>query len=508
MDWHLDHQSIGRGTYVLSSWLFLRALGVVYGIAFISLALQVQGLIGRGGILPAAELLEQEKRLWGTRRFLLLPSVCWWNCRDGFLKFVCWAGAFLSVLLVLGIAPVPMLVLLWLLYLSLFTVCRIFLSYQWDILLLETGFLAIFMAPLELLPSWPPAASPSPVILWLAYWLLFRLMFGSGIVKWRSSDPTWRKLTALKYHYETQPLPTALSWYVHQLPGWVHKFSTLAMLAIEIVFPLFLFGPLPLRYVAATAFVLLMLLIMFTGNYCFFNLNAIALCLLVIDDSIYLPALHFLFGNFPATVPQVSPWPWWIIVPVALLILILSLGRLLQLFRVQARWIALLEQFSGWFEPFRLVNGYGLFSVMTSVRLEIIIEGSHDGETWLSYEFKWKPGDVKHPPRWVQPHQPRLDWQMWFAALSDYHANPWFIAFLIRMLQGKREVLALVQTNPFPDKPPRLIRAVLYEYHFTDFRTRRATNAWWRRERRWLYSPVLSLRGREEQFSPPADFRS
>jgi hypothetical protein len=505
MDWLLDHQSGGRGTFVLSSWLFLRALGIIYGIAFISLAVQVQGLIGRHGILPAAELLEQEKKLWGKRRFLLLPSVCWWNCRDGFLKFLCWVGALLSLLLVLGIAPVVVLALLWLFYLSLFTVGRIFLSYQWDILLLETGFLAIFLAPLEMLPSWPPVASPSPVILWLYCWLLFRLMLASGVVKWRSGDPNWRRLRALKYHYETQPLPTALSWYAHQMPIWFHKLSALVLFAIEIVFPFLLFGPPLWRCLAVTAFVLLMLLIMLTGNYCFFNLNTIALCLLALDDSIYVRFLPMEFSTI--IVAQVPQWPWWIIGPIALLILVLSLERLLHLFRVQGRWITLLEQFSSWFEPFRLTNSYGLFSVMTTVRLEIIIEGSQDGQTWLPYEFKWKPGDVRRPPRWVQPHQPRLDWQMWFAALGDYHANPWFVALLLRMLQGKPEVLALIKTNPFPAHPPRLIRAVLYEYHFTDW-TARGTNLWWRRERRWLYSPVLSLRGREEQFMPPADFRS
>ena len=505
MDWLLDHENTGRGTFVLSSWLFLRALAIIYGIAFISLAVQVRGLIGRHGILPAAELLEQEKKLWGKRRFLLLPSVCWWNSRDGFLTFLCWAGAFLSLLLVLGVAPVPVLILLWLLYLSLFTVCRIFLSYQWDILLLETGFLAIFLAPLEMLPSWPPAASPSPVILWLYYGLLFRLMFASGVVKWRSGDPNWRNLTALKYHYETQPLPTPMSWYAHQLPTRFHKFSTLVMFVIEIVFPFLLFGPLPLRYLAVTAFVFLMLLIMLTGNYCFFNLNTIALCLLVVDDSIYS---HFLPDNAPTSVAQVPQWPGWIIMPVAAVILVLSLERMLQLFRVQGRWMPLLEQCSGWFEPFRVVNSYGLFSVMTSVRLEIIIEGSDDGQTWLPYEFKWKPGDVKRRPRWVQPHQPRLDWQMWFAALSDYRANPWFVTLLIRLLQGKPAVRALIKSNPFPETPPRLIRAVLYEYRFTDWKTGRKTKVWWRRERRWLYSPVLSLRGREERFMPPADFRS
>lgn len=498
-------ENLNGRTYLLSSWLFLRLLGVIYGVAFVSLAIQIKGLVGRRGILPAAEFLAEEKLVWRAKRFFLLPTLCWWNDKDSFLRFLCWGGAFLSLLLVLGVAPGPVLVLLWLFYLSLLTVARIFLGYQWDILLLETGFLAIFLAPLELVPTWPPETLPSPVVRWLLYWLLFRLMFASGFVKLRSQDATWRNLTALTFHYETQPLPTPLSWYAHQWPVWFQKLSAVIMFVIELVVPFLIFCPGSLSHVAGVTFMVFMLLIMATGNYCFFNLLTIALCVLLFDDAVYEPIFHFLLGGFEPGSAVPSGWGWWMPGLVALVVLLLSLESLSRLFRVKARWLTKLEKVCAWLEPFRIVNSYGLFSVMSTTRLEIIVEGSKDGKIWLPYEFKWKPGEVSRAPRWCAPHQPRLDWQMWFAALGDYRANPWFIAFVIRLLQGSSAVLGLLRRNPFPDQAPLYVRAMLYEYHFADRATRHATSAWWQRKKKWLYCPVYSLRGREDQFMPPVD---
>src|SRR5438094_96550 len=233
---------MGSGNSVLASWLFLRLLGLIYLAAFVSLATQVKGLVGTQGILPAAGFLDQ-RRHWGFERFYRLPTLCWFNASDGFLLWLAWGGAGLSVLLVIGFAPMPVLALLWMLYLSLFGICRIFLGYQWDILLLETGFLAIFIAPFDLLPGFPPTTAPSKIILWLLWWLAFRLMFSSGFVKLRSGDRNWRNLEALSYHYQTQPLPTWTAWYVHQLPGWFHKLSVLVMFTIELVAPAFAFMP-------------------------------------------------------------------------------------------------------------------------------------------------------------------------------------------------------------------------------------------------------------------------
>src|SRR5262245_9679760 len=418
--WELANPNSGSGNYVLSGWLFLRVFGFIYLAAFVSLATQIKGLIGTRGILPARGFL-QSKQNWGRTRFLQIPTLVWWNASDGFLQFLCWSGATLALLLVIGVAPIPVLLALWTLYLSLFSVSRVFLAYQWDILLLEAGFLAIFLAPIDLLPRFPPTTAPSKVMLWLLWWLVFRLMFSSGFVKLRSRDRNWRSATALLYYYETQPLPTWTAWYLHQLPGWFHKLSVVVMFAIELIAPAFVFMPPPFIYVSGTAIVFLMLLIMATGNYGFFNLLGIVLAILLFDDACWLalitrfsPGMHFTAASSIST-----GWPVWVTIPIAVVLLFLSvevmLGRLL---RFKLRWPRPLQQCLEWLEPFRLVNGYGLFSVITTERPEIVVEASNDGVQWLAYEFKWKPGELNRRPRFVAPHQPRLDWQMWFAALN------------------------------------------------------------------------------------------
>src|SRR2546427_5011329 len=393
--WELANPSVGAGNYVLSGWLFLRVLGLIYFAAFVSLGTQINGLVGSRGILPAHGFL-LAKQNWGPTRFLQIPTLGWWSASDGFLQFLCWGGAALALLLIAGVAPIPVLIALWAFYLSLFSVCRIFLGYQWDILLLETGFLAIFIAPFDLLPGFPPTAMPPRVILWLLWWLAFRLMFSSGFVKLRSGDGNWRNLTALSYHYETQPLPTSTAWYLRQLPGWFHKLSAVVMFGIELVAPVFVFMPPPIRYISGAAFVFLMLLIMATGNYCFFNLLGIALSILLFDDACWLPLFHKLSPDvqLAGAASGATGWPAWATIPVALILALLSAEGICRLLRLKIRWPEPLEQFMQWLEPFRLVNGYGLFPVMTTNRPEIIVEGSNDGGLWSAYEFKWKPGGV------------------------------------------------------------------------------------------------------------------
>jgi hypothetical protein len=477
------------GTYVLASWLFLRLLGLIYFAAFVSLATQIRGLVGVKGILPAAEFLAS-RRSRKTSRFWRVPTLCWISSADGFLLFLCWGGAALSLLLVVGVAPVIALFLLWLFYLSLLTVCRLFLGYQWDILLLETGFLAIFLAPPELVPRFPPSSAPSPLIVWLFWWLLFRLMFSSGLVKLRSGDRTWRTLTALCHHYQTQPLPTPVAWYAHQLPVGFHKLSAALLLAIEFCVPFFIFGPPGFRFAAALSFIALMALIQFTGNYCFFNLLGIALSFLLLDDRLLGPVFEALGISFPAQV-FAPPTPVWVLVSVAALILTLSAVPVLRLFRLEIDWPGRLADLFEFLDRFRLVNSYGLFSVMTTERPEIIIEGSHDGSTWRRYQFKWKPGDPNTAPRFCAPHQPRLDWQMWFTALGYYGNNPWFHRFLKGLLEGSPPVLSLLRDNPFPEKPPQYLRSLLYDFRFSDRASRRATGAWWVCEPRGIYAPPL-----------------
>jgi predicted DCC family thiol-disulfide oxidoreductase YuxK len=486
--------------YDLTRWLFLRFLGLVYLVAFVSLGTQITGLVGHNGILPADQFIADLKQQChsqgiGWQRYYLVPTLCWWDSSDAFLHFQCAAGAILAGALVLGLAPVPCLALLWLLYLSLVTIGRDFLGFQWDCLLLEAGFISIFFAPWQWLPRLA-APPPSRWILWVLRLLLFKLMFSSGCVKWLSGDPTWRNLTALTFHYQTQPLPTWTAWYASQLPRWFQKFSCTGMFAVELGAPWLIFAPRRVRFAGAAGLAVLQTLILLTGNYTFFNWLTLALCLLLLDDFVYRKLLPQKFVSRFGNSGSSQPKRWWAAatVAVAVTVVAVSLFQVASLFGpCSALWrpAAFLE---ARLAPFRTVNSYGLFAVMTTTRNEIIIEGSTDGTNWQAYDFKNKPGEVTRRPEFVAPLQPRLDWQMWFAALGNYQQNPWLVNFCLRLLQGSPEVLALMGHNPFPEKPPVFIRAELYEYHFTNFDERRATGAWWKREPAGEYLPPVSLR--------------
>jgi hypothetical protein len=494
--------------YILTRWLFLRLLGVVYLAAFASLWPQIPGLIGRNGILPAGEFLASVWAPTEAQRFLLVPTLAWFNSSDGFLLFMCGAGVVLSVLLIVGVLPVPVLSLLWALYLSLFSVGQVFLGYQWDVLLLETGFLAIFFAPLQVLPGVPREAPPSRTVLWLFRLLTFRLMFFSGVVKVASGDPTWRNLTALSFHYETQPLPTPLAWYAHQLPLWFHTLSSAMMFLIELLVPFLIFAPRRPRIAGAALLASLQLLIMLTGNYAFFNLLSIVLCVLLLDDTFLRrfipPRLRDRLAD-PERPVQLPRMRRGLTVPLAALVLFLSVVQIAYRYIADVAVPRPALEVAQQLAPFHIVNSYGLFAVMTTARPEIIVEGSNDGKTWLAYRFAYKPGDLERAPRWVAPHQPRLDWQMWFAALTPpwqgLSSYSWFDAFMLRLLQGSPEVLALLDTNPFPDAPPRYIRAQLYNYHYTDGGN--ANGAWWQREPQGMYFPATTLRDKRWQREVP-----
>jgi len=494
-------------TYSLVRSVCLRSLGLIYLVAFVSLWVQIIGLVGRQGIQPASSAmaaihLQADAQRLGVDRYHLVPTLCWFSTSDSFLRLQCAAGATLAVLLVAGVAPAPCLFLLWLIYLSLTTVCREFLAFQWDNLLLETGLLAIFLAPLRLWLGSPRAGPPSRLVLWLMRWLLFKLMFQSGCVKLMSGDLTWRHLTALRFHYETQPLPTWIGWYAFQLPPWVQTFCAAAMFAIELLVPFLIFTPRRPRQLACVVLVGFQVLIFLTGNYGFFNLLTIVLCLLLLDDAALKAVLPARLRNLPPAAPSLHPppstlnlwkWPVQITVPLACLAVGASLLQFSMLFRIPLPWPRPVVAVYAWLEPFRSFNSYGLFAVMTTARTEIIIEGSADGSTWRPYEFKYKPGDVDRRPGFVAPYQPRLDWQMWFAALGSYRTNPWLVEFCVRLLQGSPPVLALLERNPFPHAAPRYIRAVAYDYHFTDSTTRHKTGAWWRRQETGQYLPPFSL---------------
>ncbi len=487
-------------SYHFSDWLFLRVLAGIYLIAFVSLGIQIKGLVGSAGILPVANFLEAVQNQTGMERFWNFPTLAWLNGSDGFLLFLSFGGAALSALALIGFAPVLLFFLQWLFYLSLFYAGQDFLSFQWDILLLETGFLAIFLSSFHLLPKPPTQLKASGATRWLAKWLLFRLMFSSGIVKLLSGDAAWRSLKALNYHYETQPLPTWPAWYAHQLPHWFQKISTVAMFTVELLVPFLIFAPRRLRLFSCGLLIGFQLLIMATGNYCFFNLLTVALCILLIDDGTWPDGIKNFFSG--KTVDKVSSrtscaWPRWVTAPLFFLILMLSSMQFFRTLHLPMTWPEPLVIMRRWVTPLRIVNPYGLFAVMTTARPEIVIEGSDDGVNWKPYEFYWKPGDPYRVPAFVAPHQPRLDWQMWFAALSHFQRNPWFTNFMFRLMQGEPNVLRLLKTNPFPGEPPQQLRAKLYVYSFSSLTSKKATGAWWERSEKGYYLPTFKRRGNQ-----------
>ena len=469
----------------LTRFIFLRFLGFIYLIAFLSLWVQIPGLIGSEGILPANDFLRIVHTHFGSSSGALFPTLFWAGSSDLFLQGTAIIGALTAVLLVAGVFPVLCLGILWALYLSYGTVCGDFLHFQWDILLLESGFLAIFFAPFRFLNKASDDSGPSRLVTWLFRWLLFRLMFSSGAVKLLSGDAVWRNLTALTYHYQTQPLPTWAGWMAHQLPANFQIFSCALMFLIELVAPFFIFGPRRFRIAAFFIFTFFQCLILATGNYCFFNLLAMALSVLLLDDRF--------FGRPKAECRARREWPKLVTIPLAVFILLLSVAQASYRYRLPHFFEKSLDAFTMKTAPFSFVNSYGLFAVMTTTRPEIIVEGSDDGEHWSAYEFRYKPGDLSRAPMFVEPHQPRLDWQMWFAALGGRRQPPWFLAFMRKLLQGSKPVLALLENNPFRDHPPRFVRAVLYQYHFTNWKEKKETGHWWARTPMRIYCPPISL---------------
>jgi lipase maturation factor 1 len=506
-------------SYAIAGWLFLRLIGVAYLFAFWSLAQQADGLIGHDGILPVREYMAAlaaaaDSQRIGWDRIRLVPTLFWLGTSDGFLRALCVSGTVLAGLLIAGAMPALLLPLLWAGYLSLAVVCRDFLSYQWDALLLEAGLLALPFASLTRWDWLSRATDPPRIARWLVWWLLFRLMFGSGVVKLASGDPTWWGLTALAVHYETQPIPTPVAWYVARLPLWFHKMSTAMVLAVELIAPWLVVGPRRLRHFAASLLIGLQVLIALTGNYAFFNVIAIALCVTLLDDATLrrlVPALsgplrgmssntasaaeqQGLFSVGRAFARAASLWPTLLAAGLAVVTVPASVVILAGQLGITPPGTTVVAPLMRAIDPLRSVNPYGLFAVMTTTRPEIIVEGSNDGVTWLAYEFADKVGDERRRPPWVAPFQPRLDWQMWFASLSEYDREPWFQRFCVRLLEGSPSVLKLLARDPFAGKAPRFVRSTLYQYRFAGASAHFKSGVWWTREPLAAYSPVLSLR--------------
>jgi len=466
--------------YELVSWVFLRLLGAIYLAAFVSLGVQILGLVGHAGVLPLGDHLGAARHALGDTAYRILPTLFWLDSSDASLLAGCVVGAFLGLLVILNRSTRAALIGLFVLYLSYFYAGQDFTGFQWDLLLLEAGFLAIFLS------------SGSRIVIWLYRWFVFRYLFLAGAAKLLSGDPTWRDFTALEYHFWTQPLPTPLAWYAAELPDWLLIGATAATLLVELGIVFLIFLPRRPRAVAACCIALFQVLIVLTGNYNFFNLLSIAMCVLLLDDASlrrFLPQRLVMRLRRRAQQPgraatMIASALALVIVPVGLNRICLSLtGSGLPVARALQQLVS----------PLMIVNAYGLFAVMTTSRPEIVIEGSADGQVWREYVFRFKPGPVTRRARWSIPHQPRLDWQMWFAALGDRTDNPWFESLMRRLLEGSPPVLALFEADPFPDRPPKYVRAQLYDYRFADRTTRPATGQWWVRQLAGLYFPPVSL---------------
>jgi hypothetical protein len=448
----------------LTECLFLRLLGLVYLAAFASLWPQVLGLVGSHGVAPAGEALAALHAAFGAKAYFYVPTLFWLGMSDTALSAACVLGCFASLLLLAGLFSRPAAASCFVLYLSLVAAGQPFTGFQWDALLLECGFLALFTG--------------APWLLWAYRFLLFRLMFESGVVKLASRDLNWKTLHALRFHFLTQPLPTPLAYYFYRAPAWLLDAMTAAVLVIELLVPFLLFLPRRWRYFGAAALIGLQLMIILTGNYAFFNLLTLSLCLWAFDDATYRPIKGLLRRCYPA-----------VGAPSGLAIQRVKNGALAVMmiagaFQVAASaWVPLvkpLRTVTSFIEPFEIVNSYGLFAVMTTTRPEIILEGSNDEVTWTEYSFRFKPGNLHRALPLIAPYQPRLDWQMWFAALSNYRNNTWVGGLVYRLLLGEPQVTALLDPPAF-QKPPRYMRALLYDYDFSSPVERAQTGVVWHR---------------------------
>jgi predicted DCC family thiol-disulfide oxidoreductase YuxK len=466
--------------YALVSWVFLRLFGAVYVAAFASLGVQILGLIGHAGILPVGDFLGAVRHARGDSAYWLVPSLFWVNCSDSALLAGTIVGVVLGLLVVVDRWARPALIGLFVLYLSYESAGQDFMSFQWDSLLLEVGFLAIFLT------------GGSKIVIWLFRWLVFRYVFMAGVVKLLSGDATWRDLTALEYHFWTQPLPTPLAWYAAQLPEWLLRAGTAATLIIELGAVFLIFMPRRLRAAAAVCILLLQVLILLTGNYNFFNLLTMLLCIFLFDDA----ALGRVFprrlnSGTQSRAPLAGRTATAVAAALALVLVPLGVNRVWQ--TMVRTNLPVLGAIAHALAPLSIVNPYGLFAVMTTTRPEIVIEGSADGQIWREYVFRYKPGPLTGSVMWNIPHQPRLDWQMWFAALGSIRENPWIVGLMQRLLEGSPSVLALLKSNPFATAPPKYVRALLYDYRFSDSRKRQVTHEWWVRRLEGLYFPQVSV---------------
>lgn len=455
--------------------LFSVGLGLTYVCAFISIGVQIDALYGPDGIQPAPRYMEQLGSYLRGGGFWAWPTLFWWDSSPAFLKTLAGVGCVAAIAFALGFLPAVSAFVAWLCYLSFLNGGSLFMSFQWDILLVETGFLAIWLYPF----GWR-ASRPRAVAVLLLWWLNFRLMYASGAVKLLSGDPAWRDWTAMLYHFETTCLPNPLSWFAHNAPDFMLRALTGFTFFVELFVPWLIVLGRSWRMFAGLAFILTMLGIAATGNYTFFNLLSAVLALTLFDD-------RFLGRPSPTRTVRhtISILP----AAVAASLFVMSLVPLARVLPYTPPTLS--AWLYGKVERFRLVNGYGLFATMTKQRPELIVEGSLDGETWRAYRLKYKPHELDRLPPQVAPHQPRVDWQMWFAALGDPRRNGWVFAMLDRLCTGSPDVLGLFEDNPFPDAYPQQLRATLYDYRMSTPEERASSGHWWKRSYVQPYGPPV-----------------
>jgi Lipase maturation factor len=461
-----------------SRWLLERALGAIYLIGFLVAAHQWPALLGERGLLPVPGFLARVS-------FRQAPSLFHLRYSDRLLVTLAWLGVALAAAVVIGApqaGPAWLAMLawfgLWALYLSIVNIGQIFYSFGWESLLLEAGFLAIFLGA-------DSAAPPRPII-WLYRWLLFRVEFGAGLIKLRG-DPCWRDFTCLYYHHETQPLPNPLSWYFHHLPKPIHRLEVLGNHVGQLVVPFGLFGPQPVAGLAGLAIVVHQTWLLLSGNFSWLNVLTVTLAVAAFDDA----ELGALLPVAPAALAPPAGWYLALVLGASLLVVVLSYWPARNL-------LSRHQVMNASFDPFHLVNTYGAFGSITRERYEIVLEGTDETEptastAWRAYEFKAKPGDPRRRPPQIAPYHLRLDWLMWFAAMSTPRAHPWLLALVVKLLEGDRATLRLLGCNPFPEAPPAFVRAELYHYRFSSRRERRASGAWWVRTYVGSYLPPLRL---------------
>jgi len=531
--WLFDSRN-GPSDRFLSRWIFLRALGAIYFSAFFSLVFQIRGLIGPEGILPAGEYLKSVAEQVGHARYWYAPSVLWFSSGAHMLTGLCWVGMAAAVLLLLNLWPRGMLVVCFVCFLSFVSAARDFSGYQSDGMLLEAGFLSLFLAPGGLRPRLGEMQPPVRAALYLVLWEWFRIYFESGVAKMAGGDPEWRNFTAMDDYYQNGPLPTWIGWYVQHFPHWFHGASAFFTLALELVLIWLAF--LPRRFRIALFFVVTpwQIGIILTANYTFLNYLVLVLAFLLLDDRFLmrfcpgqwkrplldLPLTSAGHAHSPASAqlsvltspssPSIDKAPasrdawrdawqknrFWL-APLRVAITAVLLLWIFYATTAQMLWMIMSAPLPtspvALLDPFRIANRYGLFAVMTRGRYEIEFQGSNDGQTWIAYPFRHKPQELNKPPRIYAPYQPRLDWNLWFASLGEWRDNPLVLRTQRRLLSNDPDVLALFAANPFPQAPPRQVRAVLWQYWFTSMAEKREHGLWWRRELLGLYAPAIGL---------------